>query len=164
MEELVKIVYIEESYIRYLFSYDKKVMYNKGQKRPYLGILFEVRGLKYYAPLSHPKEKFLKMKNAEDFMRIEGGELGAINFNNMIPVVTEAIIPIYISEIEDVKYKFLLINQLRWFHKNQIAILNKATKLYRARKNKTLRPAVYARCCDFALLESKSKGYIKKYN
>lgn len=42
--------------------------------------------MKYFAPLSSPKQKHLKMKNDIDFYKLSNGKLGAINFNNMIPV------------------------------------------------------------------------------
>lgn len=159
MEKLIKLVYVDDKYIRFLYSFDKKVMYNKGQKRPYIGILFEVRGHKYYAPLTHPKEKFKTMKNSEDFMRINGGTLGAINFNNMIPVVDNSINIIDIAQVEDIKYKMLLINQLKFFDRKDTDIINRATKLYKAYKSKNLRKSVYERCCNFMLLEKKSKEY-----
>lgn len=91
---VIKIILVSEKYINYLFKFDNNVRYNKGESRPYIGILLEVNGNKYYAPLSSPKPKFLKMKNCEDFMRIDSGKLGAINFNNMIPLVDSAIIDI----------------------------------------------------------------------
>ncbi len=163
MERLIKLVYVDDKYIRFLFSFDKRVMYNKGQKRPYLGILFEVRGNKYYAPLTHPKEKFKSMRNSEDFMRIEGGTLGAINFNNMIPVVDSSVNIIDVSQIEDVKYKLLLINQIKFFDRKDTEIINRATKLYKAYRNKKLRKTVYDRCCNFFVLEKKSKLYNPNY-
>ena len=156
--KIINLVYIDGKFISYLFKFDKHVMYNKGQKRPYIGVLFEIKGHKYYAPLTHPKEKFKTMKNDVDFMRIKGGELGAINFNNMIPVHNSAIIPINVSEIKDLKYKMLLINQLKFFDAHEVDILSKASKLYRSFKNKTLRQALQIRCCDFIKLE---KVYLK---
>ena len=42
--------------------------------------------MEYFVPLSSPKEKHLKMKNTLDFLKLDNGKLGAINFNNMIPV------------------------------------------------------------------------------
>ncbi len=163
MNKIIRLVYVDSKYIRYLFHFDKHVMYNKGQRRPYIGILFEVRGHKFYAPLTHPKEKFKSMKNDVDFMRIKGGELGAINFNNMIPVCSEAVKPINTSQIEDQKYKMLLINQLKFFDEHELDIVNRATKLYKAFIKGTLRPAVKNRCCDFLLLEQKAKKYIPNY-
>ena len=40
----------------------------------------------YFVPVSSPKDKHLKMKNLVDFMKLDKGALGAINFNDMIPV------------------------------------------------------------------------------
>ena len=57
--------------------------------RPFVGVLFEIDGFEYFAPLSSPKPKHKNMKNTIDFFKIKGGELGAINFNNMIPVNIE---------------------------------------------------------------------------
>lgn len=159
MKSLIRIVTISNKYIKYLYHFDNKVMYNKGQKRPYIGILFEVKGQKFYAPLSHPKEKFKQMKNDVDFMRIKAGELGAINFNNMIPVHKSAVTIIDISKVEDIKYKMLLINQLKFFDDHELDIVNRATKLYKSYKTNTLRPSVYNRCCNFLLLEEKSKKF-----
>ena len=163
MERMIRLVYVDSKYIKFLYSFDKRVMYNKGQRRPYLGILFEVKGHKYYAPLTHPKEKFKTMKNSEDFMRIKGGTLGAINFNNMIPVNESSITRINVSEIEDVKYKLLLINQIEFFDDNETEIVNRATKLYKAYRSKKLRKAVADRCCNFMVLEKKSKIYNPNY-
>ena len=139
MDKMIRLVYVESKYIKYLSGFDSRVMYNKGQKRPYIGILFTVKGHKYYAPLTHPKQKFLTMKNSEDFMRIAGGKFGAINFNNMIPVVDSAIKVIDTHEIKDWKYKLLLINQIEFFDEYETDIVNRATKLYRSYKNKKLR-------------------------
>ena len=159
MDKMIRLVYVDSKYIKYLYSFDNRVMFNKGQRRPYLGILFQVKGHKYYAPLTHPKEKFKSMKNSQDFIRIEGGLLGAINLNNMIPVVDSAVQVINIREIEDWKYKMLLINQIKFFDDHELDIVNRATKLYKAHKLKRLRQTIYQRCCDFAMLETKSKLY-----
>ena len=101
---VIRLIYVDSKYIKYLYHFDKHVMFNKGQKRPYIGVLFEIKGHKFYAPLTHPKEKYKTMKNDVDFMRIQGGSLGAINFNNMIPVHNSAIIPIIVSNVKDNKY------------------------------------------------------------
>ena len=156
---MVRLVNVDSKYIRFLYKTDNRVMYNKGQKRPYIGILFEVRKHKYYAPLTHPKEKFKAMKNSEDFMRIKGGTLGAINFNNMIPVVDSAVKELNISEVIDKKYKLLLIQQIEFFDEYGPEIVNRATKLYQAYNKKKLRREVYIRCCDFRKLEKQSIKY-----
>ena len=93
MEELVmiinlKIVRIDSNYCDFLRKYDNRVIYNKNDKelRPFIGILFTIDDYEYFAPLSSPKPKHKKMKNTLDFFKIKDGELGAVNFNNMIPV------------------------------------------------------------------------------
>ena len=158
-KSMIRLIKVDSKYIRYLYSFDNHVMYNKGQKRPYIGILFEVKGCKYYAPLSHPKPKFLTKENDVDFMRINGGRHGAINFNNMIPVVDSAVEIMDVRNEQDFKYKLILINQLQFFDDKELDIINKATKLYKAYKTKKLRKKVMERCCDFVLLEKKSKLY-----
>ena len=51
--------------------------------RPFVGVLLEINKCKYFAPLSSPKPKHIKMKNQVDFYKIDSGKLGAINLNNM---------------------------------------------------------------------------------
>ncbi len=82
------IVQVDYKYCDYLRKYDKRVPYNSGIKRnrPFIGVLFMVGEIEYFTPLSSPKEKHQKMKNNIDFIKLSGGKLGAINFNNMIPV------------------------------------------------------------------------------
>ena len=84
----LEIVRVDSDYCDYLRKFDNKVAYNKYEKelRPFIGILFEIDTCKYFAPLSSPKPKHKKMKNMIDFFKIKDGELGAVNFNNMIPV------------------------------------------------------------------------------
>ena len=159
MQNKIRIVYIESKYISYLQKFDSKVMYNKGQTRPYIGILFEVNGLKYFAPLSHPKEKFKNMRNSETFMKIKNGEYGAINFNNMIPARENCTHILNTSNILDKKYKLIVLNQLAFFDKNYKQIIAKAEKLYRLSSENKLRQSVKQICCDFRLLESKAQLY-----
>ena len=107
----MKFYHIKDEYIDYLKGYDKIVADNKQESRPYVGTIVEIDGNKYYAPFTSPKPKHKKMKNGLDFRKIDNGKLGAINLNNMIPVVESAVIPIKFDEIKDVNYKKLLQKQ-----------------------------------------------------
>ena len=71
MKENFKLVRIDDKYCDYLRKYDSKVMYNANRKslRPFVGVLFEVNKYKYFAPLSSPKLKHVKMKNNIDFIK-----------------------------------------------------------------------------------------------
>ena len=105
----MKFYNIKDEYINYLKKYESKVADNKKGKRPYVGVVLEIDGIKYYTPFTSPKEKHRKMKNTKDFRKINQGIYGAINFNNMIPVVESALVLIDIDELEDenedLKYK-----------------------------------------------------------
>ncbi len=161
---MIKIVYVTDKYTNYLRQFDNKVCFNKGESRPYIGILFKVKNHKYYAPLSSPKQKHLTMKNSEDMMKIDAGKLGVINFNNMIPVVKDSIINFNILDEKNLKYRQLLIKQAIFFKDNEIKILNRATNLYNSYNKGTLRQEVRQRCCNYTLLEQKSKLFNKKGN
>lgn len=52
--------------------------------RKYIGIVLEINGLSYFAPLSSFKQKHKKMKEGVDFIKIR--DYAVININNMIPV------------------------------------------------------------------------------
>ena len=69
-------------------KYDSKVPYIAGIKelRPFIGVLFMIGQVEYFAPLwgSKPKHKILKILLT--YKKIDEGNYGVINFNNMIPV------------------------------------------------------------------------------
>ena len=74
----LKIVRVNSDYCDYLRKFDNRVVYNKHEKelRPFIGILFKIGNCEYFAPLSSPKEKHIKMKNKIDFLKIKGGFYG----------------------------------------------------------------------------------------
>ena len=160
----LKFYTVTEEYMIYLKKYDEKVMDNRGvkNKRPYIGVLFEIDRKKYLAPLSFPKPKHLTMKNSLDFVKINQGKFGVINLNNMFPVIEEVIIEKNINLEEDNKYKELLVNQLDWCNKmeNRDNIYRKAEKLYKEILNKKEQSRFWNRCCDFSLLEEKAIEFI----
>ena len=159
---MISLVYVKTSYIDYLRTFESRVRFNKGQTRPYIGILFTVNGLKYYAPLSSPKPSHVKMKKNIDVIKIEGGKLGIINLNNMIPVRKNSIIKIDITKEKNPKYRMLLIQQALFFNENEERIIKRATTVYNSFIKGTLPKGVKERCCNFTLLEEKSKLYIEK--
>ena len=126
----MKLYNIKEEYITYLSNYDSKIMQNKNEKRPYVGVIFEIKGIQYYAPFTSPKPKHLKMKNTKDFRKINAGKLGAINLNCMIPVLEEMIIQVDIAKIKDVAYRRLLQEQYRFIRDDFERIKQAANNLY----------------------------------
>jgi protein AbiQ len=156
---------INSEYVSYLQKFDEKVPYNKNTShtRPYIGILFEICEVNYFAPLGSPKRKHLEMKEALDFSKIDGGKLGVINFNNMLPVhdltiVSKLNVKIELIDGEDArKYKILLRNQLDWCIRHSSMLARKAANLHKAYFDKTLPERIKIRCCDFRTLEEKAK-------
>ena len=157
---------IKDNYVEFLQSYDSKVIDNKHEKRPYIGIVLTIGDIKYYAPLTSPKPKHFSMKNSVDFRKIEGGKLGAINLNNMIPVVDEALIPIDIQKVKDVAYRRLLQNQYNAIKQDCEKITNSASKLHQIvfeddSKLTNHQKTIKKRCSNLALLESVFKSFNK---
>ena len=163
----LRIVRIDSDYCDYLRKYDNKVAYNKFEKelRPFIGILFKIDECEYFAPLSSPKPKHKKMKNKLDFLKIDNGELGAVNFNNMIPVLEKCYCLVNLNKktltLEEYKYQKLLKEQLAWLNSNYIQIYNKSYKLYQLYNNGKIPDNIKNRCCNFKLLEEKCKKYKK---
>ena len=163
----LKLVKVDTKYCDYLRKFDKRVAYNKYFKelRTFVGILFTINECLYFAPLSSPKKKHLKMKNTIDFYNIDDGKLGAVNFNNMIPVKEEycVVILLYkdISDDEEQKYQELLKDQFNWLNKHYNKIKNISKKLYDMYNSNKLPSSIKQRCCNFKLLEDKCLEYNK---
>lgn len=161
----LKLVKVDSKYCDYLRKFDSKVAYNKNRKdlRPFVGVLFKIDKYEYFAPLTSPKPKHLKMQNTLDFFKIKNGEFGAVNFNNMIPVISNNYEVIYFKDdkksISDRKYEELLKNQVNWLNENYIQVKNKSRKLYDLFNCGKLSSNIMDRCCNFKLLEKKCEEY-----
>lgn len=163
MKTTLELYEIDEIFCEKLSKIDKKVVNCSGEKnrRPFVGILIKVKNKNYFAPLSSPKTKHKNMKTNMDFMKIDRGELGVINFNNMIPVELKFIRKIDPEQLpqetdEEMKYKNMLCKQLSWINetKNKFRIILKATKLREKFINSSLPENIKNRCVDFVLLEN----------
>ena len=160
---------VDSAYCDYLRISDPCVPYtmDKKARRPFVGILIEVNGVNYYAPLSSPKPKHVAMKNQVDFIKIDQGQYGVINLNNMIPIHGNSVTVINptikpTDSRQDKDYKNLLANQLTWCNAHKTEILNKTLKLYSIITNGKGYPQLTARCCNFLLDEQNLNIYIQK--
>ena len=167
MKNLI-LVRIDSDYCDYLRQFDDKVPYNFKQKklRPFVGVLFKVHNCNYFAPLSSPKPKHLKMTTKIDFLKIDNGKLGAINFNNMLPVTDNNIIKLDLNKVcytnDEEKYIKVLKEQIFWLNRNKEKIYSKSKKLYDKYTNGSLNVSITKRCCNFKLLEKKCIEYNNK--
>ena len=167
MYKSFKIVKVDSKYCDYLRQYDNKVSYNAGTKdlRPFIGVLFMIDKCEYFAPLSSPKPKHSKLKNTLDLIKIENGNYGVVNFNNMIPVMDKNYVIFDLNKkTENRAENFrleLLRNQLRWLTANKKDVNTKSKLLYNLYKSNKLPKNVKDRCCNFPLLEEKYREYNK---
>ena len=161
---------VDNNYLNYLRTFDDKVLFNHGIDRPYVGIILSLStpdgSINYFAPLSSPKKKHKTMKNNIDFIKIDSGNLGAINLNNMIPLVNGTYSKIDINSIKDKNYNILLSKQIRWIRSNKSNITSQAYSLHRkmAQDDSSLNSfelKVKSRCCNFSLLEDVANKYMK---
>lgn len=164
---------LDMKYVRNLSKVDDNVFSVSPQehkeKRPFVGIVVICNNKEYCIPLTSPKEKHYSMKNDIDFSRIidkKGKLIGALNFNNMIPVTKDVIKKINVEPdkndtVKDKIYKDLLNDQLDWCNDNNDIINRKANKLYNF---VTLTPeksrALVRRCGDFKRFEKILEKYL----
>ena len=134
----LKLYKVSADYLDSIREIEPKVSLLK-ERRPFLGILITIDSNNYLAPLTSPKPKHKTMKNLEDFIKIDSGNYGAINLNNMIPVPETKYEEININEEKDNFYKILLQNQLTWCNKNKEIIIKKAENLRNKKLNEKLR-------------------------
>ena len=155
----LEIVRVDSDYCDYLRKFDNKVAYSKHEKelRPFIGILFEIDTCKYFTSLSSSKHKHRKMKNMIDFFKIKDGELGTVNFDNMIPVTDKNYTLVDLNKetlaIAELKYQKLLKEQLNWLNANYHQVKNKSFRLYQLYNSGRLPDNMKSRCCNFKLLE-----------
>jgi protein AbiQ len=159
----LKFFTVEESYIQYLKGFDTNVPDNYSSTKPFIGILFNINGLDYIAPLTSAKPKHAKIKNSSPtaFKVFDGSTAGdllaLVQLNNMIPVRKENISKLDVKSA-DLKYQFLLLKEINYIRANRDKLLKKASKLYELVANKKL-PNFVKISCNFKLLEEASSNY-----
>lgn len=168
MKKRFKLVVVDSVYCDYLRKYDEKVPYNfsKKENRPFVGVLFNIDELEYFAPLGSPKEKHKLMRNMVDFIKIDDGNLGVINFNNMIPLTCKNYKLLdmdHPNNIGDKRYFSLLLEQIVWLNENASLVRKKSKRLRMLYISKKLNKSIASRCCNFKLLEEKCKEYNEKH-
>lgn len=154
---------ISDEYITHLHTIDTRVLYNKNSRRPYVGVVLCVSEHQYFVPMESPKPSHAKIKSGTHIFKINGGALGLLGFNNMIPVPDCALIKFDIGDEPDAKYRHLLRDQIIAINNNRTSILKKATKTYHE-VTAVRSPFLCRISCDFKLLESASKVYQQSHN
>lgn len=131
--------------------------------RKYVGIVFTINGFNYYIPMSSPKksdyidfEKKIIRNDTKTIIRIQdrGRLYGTLRISNMIPVPITELEPYIIADESDLKYKQLILGELRFITKNTDKIVKYAKIVYN-QKLKNVDVGYIKNTIDFKLLEEK---------
>ncbi len=164
----MKIFSVSQHYLEHLRGVETKVPSTTyDNPKPYVGVVLEVKGMKYLAPLTSPK--FSVDKFADDNPTLfklhavdnEKDKLGAIRLLYMIPVIESEIreLDLYMYDTDsarDKKYKRMLGKQMLFIRKHADAIKKRATKLYSLAQHQQPFCRI---CCDFKSLEGAIETY-----
>ena len=158
---------VNPDYIDYLQSADANVYNHSGTKykkpRPYVGVVLEVAGNKFFAPLTSykPKQDKISSGNLSAFKIYEKenpeNKLGMIKLNNMIPVL-DSQIQLLDIDAQSPKYKDLLYLQYEFIGLNAPRITQRAEKLFT--QVTSFRTPFYVKIsCNFSKLIKASQNY-----
>lgn len=157
---------LDERYINYLQKFDGRVCISKLNQafgRKYVGAVFKVNDLEYFAPLSSKvyQKHFTDVRLYDEKIKCY---IGSVKLNNMIPLPKN-----YRTLLKEVSYKRLSLSkneaerkygaliERQYIKLNDVSIkfqiLSKAQKFYRSYN---LNPKLKMLCCDFKLLEQKA--------
>lgn len=152
---------IDEQYINYLSQFSEHLFrnakINQKYSRKYIGILFEINNLKYFAPLSSFKEKHKRLSETVDFIKI--GDMAVINLNNMFPVPEGVYFSKNPNTEQNLQYRVLLNNEIRIIKQKTEVIISNASIVYNHKVNNDGKSKLSQRCNDFKLLEQKCMEY-----
>lgn len=148
---MLKFYDIDKDYIKFLKTIDRQVPnieYNSNNKFV-CGIVLEVNGVKYYAPISHKTEKQQTSLQIYD----KGKVISTIRFSFMIPAFDEVLKFKDFKNIakSDPDYAALLHAEHSYCSSHQSEINDKALSVYGIGCNKNHR--LNYTCCDFKKLE-----------
>ncbi len=162
---------VSDKYIKYLSQFDNKIYDNKEEKRrherKYIGIVLTVNEYNYYIPMSSPKksdyidfENKIIRKDTKTIIRIhEGGRLyGTLRISNMIPVPITELEPYILSNEKDLKYKDVILGELKFINSNSDRIVKNAKIVY-SQKVKDIDVEYIKNTVDFKLLEGKLRQW-----
>ena len=120
---------VSDEYIAYLSKIESHVMKNKPDERTYhrkyVGILTEINGLKYFVPMSSPKDKdyengkIRKNNLTTIYMRSKEKLYGTLRFNSMIPVPSSELTDYKINDEGDFSYKMLMLAEYNFCKDNR---------------------------------------------
>lgn len=163
---------VNDKYVEYLRRFDDKVYDSKEGRRTYerkyIGIVLTVNELNYYIPMSSPKKSdYIDFENkiirsdSKTIIRMHDEErlYGTLRISNMIPVPITELEPYIVADEKDLKYKEVILGELKFIRSNSERILKNARLIYN-QKNKNIDIGYIKNTVNFKLLEEKLKQWI----
>lgn len=157
----LEIYEIDSAYIEYLSNFEEHLFKNKkitqDFSRKYIGIILEINGFKYFAPLSSFKPKHKRLCETVDFIKV--GIYAVINLNNMFPAPINLCNSVKIENIKNEHYRNLVRAEYRIIKQKTEQIINNAKDVYNHKMINDGKSKLSQRCNDFRKLEMKCKEY-----
>lgn len=158
----LQIYEVSNDYIEYLCKHQPHMFHNAKpsqlHNRKYIGVVLEVNGFHYLAPLSSFKPKHEKMDKMVDMVII--GTYAVLNLNNMFPVPEDEYHRVFFSQFyKDPKYQNLLRAEYRIISDKQEKIRKQAQTVYELKLKDGNKTGLARRCNDFKKLEALCKAY-----
>lgn len=156
---------IDGKYIEFLSQFSEHLFHNaritQKYSRKYIGIVFEINELKYFAPLSSFKPKHKRLNESVDFIKV--GDMAVINLNNMFPVPEGVAVLKNPNTESNLQYRTLLNNEIRIIKQKTELIIQNAKAVYNHKLTNDGKSKLSQRCNDFKLLEAKCREYIIEF-
>ena len=157
----LEIYEIDSAYIEYLSNFEEHLFKNKkitqDFSHKYIGIILEINGFKYFAPLSSFKPKHKRLCETVDFIKV--GIYAVINLNNMFPAPLNLCKSVKIENIKNEHYRNLVRAEYRIIKQKTEQIINNAKDVYNHKMINDGKSKLSQRCNDFKNLEVKCKEY-----
>ena len=156
----LQIYEVNPYYVKFISTYQEHIYFDEGgnNSRKYVGIVLEINGYKYFAPLSSFKKKHRKMRERVDLIKIK--DIAVINLNNMIPFPEGDFKLVEINRIKDKNYRYLLQSENIEINKQKERIRKNANTVYKHKCVNNNGTSLSKRTNDFKKLEQLYKEYI----
>ena len=147
---MLRLYSISDRYIAYMRKQVPNVYdpheYYRIHSRKYVGVVIMIKGIRYFAPLSSPKQTDYDQEgkirpSTLTILRLtrnNGGVqrlLSTLRISHMIPVPDSEITYYDVKKETDLAYKDLVEDELRWIEHNDREIISKAKRVYYLKMN-----------------------------
>ncbi len=142
------------------FTRVPNMVYGEGRKQKFLlGVVLTVNSAEYYVPVTS-----FNRQMPDNFLIVadNGKVTSSLRFNYMFPIPTDLVSIREIKSEPDTAYRNLLSQELRYCIQHQEEIQRLAERTYK-RVLLGKNPGLVMNSCDFLLLESARKEWIKSH-